>query len=82
MEMTMQMSPSAMPSRGFSESGSHALGITALLGAISSKLHSAFTDYVERQEALAELYSYDDLMLNDIGVPRCGIVYAVDHGRD
>ncbi len=78
----MQMSPSAMPSRGFSQTSPHTLGISALVGAIGSKLHTAFTGYVERREALAELYSYDDLMLNDIGIPRCGIVYAVDHGRD
>lgn len=78
----MQMSPSAMPSRGFSQTGPQALGISALVGVLGSKLHNTFKDYVERREALAELYSYDDLMLNDIGIPRCGIVYAVDHGRD
>lgn len=77
----MQSAQSARPGPTLSSSHGATAGPGESLTAVWTGAREAVACYVERKQALAELYSMDNLMLKDIGIPRCGIAYAVAHGR-
>lgn len=77
----MQFAHSARRSNAHSSGPGAIPGHTVTLAAAWNGALQALTKYMDRQEALAQLYSMDDLTLNDVGISRGQIPHAVQHGR-
>src|ERR1044071_1574655 len=52
------------------------------IGAATSGLIHALSEWRTRRRALAELLSMDDRGLRDLGLGRSSVYFAVDHGRE